>query len=67
VDGRYEASNKTLGERRAKAVAAYLEKKGVESSQLTVTNGGSNNQVGDLSTSAGRRLNRRVEIELSVR
>jgi outer membrane protein OmpA-like peptidoglycan-associated protein len=67
VDGRYEASNKTLGERRAKAVAAYLEKKGVESSQLTVTNGGSNNQIGDLSTSAGRRLNRRVEIELSVR
>jgi len=67
VDGRYEVSNPTLGERRAQAVADYLEQKGVESSRLTVTNGMANNQVGDLETSAGRKLNRRVEIELTVR
>jgi len=67
VDGRYEASNKTLGERRATAVVRYLESKGVESSRLSITNGGANNQIGDLKTSAGRKLNRRVEIELSVR
>jgi len=67
VDGKYEVNNKSLGEQRAKAVAAYLEKKGVESSRLTVTNGGAGDPVGDNSTSAGRRLNRRAVIELSVK
>ncbi|NLT67432.1 MAG: PKD domain-containing protein [Acidobacteria bacterium] len=59
--------SKTLGERRAKAMVAYLEKQGVESSRMTITNGGQNNPVGDNKTAAGRRLNRRVEIELTVR
>jgi len=67
VDGKYEVSIASLGERRAKAVAAYLEKKGVESSRLTITNGGAADPVGDNETSAGRKLNRRAVIELSVR
>jgi outer membrane protein OmpA-like peptidoglycan-associated protein len=65
-DSRYEKSRKALGERRAKAVAAYLEKQGVEASRLTVTDGGANNPVGDNKKAAGRKLNRRVEIELAV-
>jgi outer membrane protein OmpA-like peptidoglycan-associated protein len=63
---RLEKSKKALGESRAKAVAAYLEKQGVEASRLTVTDGGANNPVGDNKKVAGRTLNRRVEIELSV-
>lgn len=58
---------KALGENRAKAVASYLESKGVEASRLTITNGGANNPVGDNKTPAGKKLNRRVEIELTVR
>lgn len=62
-----EGPTKTLGERRAKAVAAYLEKQGVESSRMTITNGGLNNPVGDNKKASGRKLNRRVEIELFVK
>jgi outer membrane protein OmpA-like peptidoglycan-associated protein len=68
TDGsRSEKSSKTLGEKRAKAVAAYLEKQGVEASRMTITNGGANKPVGDDKTAAGRKLNRRVEIELTAR
>jgi outer membrane protein OmpA-like peptidoglycan-associated protein len=62
-----EAGVKGLGEKRAKAMVEYLEKQGVESSRLTATDGGANNPVGDNKTADGRTLNRRVEIELSVR
>ncbi len=58
---------KKLGEQRAKAVAAYLEKRGVESSQMAITDGGTNNPMSDGKTAAGRKLNRRVEIELTAR
>jgi outer membrane protein OmpA-like peptidoglycan-associated protein len=67
TDGsRMETRRKGLGERRAKAVAAYLEKQGIDESRLTITDGGANNPVGDNKKAAGRKLNRRVEIELSV-
>ena len=66
-DSRAETRAKALGEKRAKAVAAYLEKQGVESSRLTITDGGANNPVGDNKTAAGKKLNRRVEIELTAR
>jgi outer membrane protein OmpA-like peptidoglycan-associated protein len=65
-DSRLETRKKGLGEARAKAVAAYLEKQGVEASRLSVTDGGINNPVGDNKKVAGRKLNRRAEIELSV-
>jgi outer membrane protein OmpA-like peptidoglycan-associated protein len=63
----WETSRKALGERRAKAVASYLEEKRIAASRIIITDGGTNNPVGDNKTDAGRRLNRRVEIELSVR
>jgi outer membrane protein OmpA-like peptidoglycan-associated protein len=56
-----------LGIRRARAVADYLKKKGIDESRLTVTDGGTANPVADNKTAAGRRQNRRVEIELSPR
>jgi outer membrane protein OmpA-like peptidoglycan-associated protein len=62
----YEKSRKNLGERRAKAAAAYLQKQGVDVSRMTVTDGGANDPVGDNSKASGRKLNRRVEIELTV-
>jgi OOP family OmpA-OmpF porin len=65
-DSRLEKRKKGLGASRAKAAAAYLEKQGVEASRLTITDGGANNPVGDNKKAAGRTLNRRVEIELSV-
>jgi len=58
---------KKLGEVRAKAMADYLEKKGVEKSRMTVTDGGANNPVGDNKKLDGRKLNRRVEIEITVK
>jgi outer membrane protein OmpA-like peptidoglycan-associated protein len=48
-------------------MADYLVSQGVETSRMTITDGGANNPVGDNKTAAGRTLNRRVEIELSVR
>jgi outer membrane protein OmpA-like peptidoglycan-associated protein len=62
-----ERSDRDLGENRAKAVADHLEKQGVEASQLTLTNGGTNNSVIPKTMATGQKLNRRVEIELSVR
>jgi len=58
---------KKLGEQRAKAMEAYLEKKGVEKSRMTVTDGGANKPAGDNKTLDGRKLNRRVEIEITVK
>ncbi len=66
-DSKLEKRAKKLGEKRAKAVADYLQKQGVEASRLTVTDGGPNNPVGDNKKAAGRTLNRRVEIELAVK
>jgi outer membrane protein OmpA-like peptidoglycan-associated protein len=57
---------KGLGEKRAKAMAAYLEKQGVETSRMTITDGGANNPMSDGKTAAARMLNRRVEVELAT-
>jgi len=54
---------KKLGERRAKAMQDYLAKKGVETSRMKVTDGGANNPLNDKKLM----LNRRVEIELTVK
>ena len=68
TDGsRREASMKNLGRRRAQAVANYLRKKGIDNSRLTVADGGDSKPIGDRATAAGRKQNRRVEIELSPR
>ncbi len=62
-----EKSPKNLGEKRAQAVAKYLAGKGIDSSRMTITDGHANNPVADNAKAAGRRLNRRVEIELAIR
>jgi len=67
TDAKGEKTRKGLGEKRAKAVIAYLTGKGVDASRLTATDGGANNPVADNSKEATRKLNRRVEIELAVR
>jgi len=58
---------KKLGDRRAQAVEDYLKKKGVETSRMATQDGGANNPVGDNKKPAERMLNRRVEIELTVK
>jgi len=63
---RAETSKKGLGEARAKAVAAYLQERGIDSSRIQISNGGVGS-FGDNATAAGRTLNRRVEIEISPR
>ena len=62
-----ETSMKTLGAKRAKAVADYLAKKGVDPSRLSANDGGTSKPIGDDKTEAGRKLNRRAVIELQVR
>jgi OOP family OmpA-OmpF porin len=54
--------NLKLSQRRADAVAAYLEDKGIPSSQLIPQGFGKTHFVATNSTSAGRAQNRRVEL-----
>ena len=56
-----------LGIKRANAAVDYLQKKGIDASRLTATDGGTNNPIADNKTVAGRKQNRRVEIELAAR
>ena len=58
------AYNKGLSERRAKAVASYLEKEGVCSKKLTVKGFGATDFEATNDTVAGRAKNRRVDIIL---
>lgn len=58
------AYNKGLSEKRAKAVASYLEKEGVCSKKLTVKGYGATDFVAPNDTVAGRAKNRRVDIVL---
>jgi outer membrane protein OmpA-like peptidoglycan-associated protein len=68
TDGsRRETRLKGLGLKRAQAVADYLKGKGIDPSRISVADGGAANPIGDNKTEEGRKLNRRVEIELVVR
>ena len=59
-----DGSNQTLSERRAAAVAGYLLQKGVVEARIETIGFGEKQPVADNGTSAGRALNRRVEISL---
>ena len=63
--GSYQ-SNKRLSLERAWSVADYLISNGIESSRLEVSGMGSDFPLVSNSTSSGRALNRRVEIEMIV-
>lgn len=56
--------NQGLSERRAEAVAAYLEARGISRDRLTVAGFSFTQPVADNSTSEGRAQNRRVEIDI---
>lgn len=56
--------NQALSERRANSVAAYLRSQKVLGERLLIVGAGENYPVASNDTSAGRRLNRRVEITI---
>ena len=56
--------NQRLSERRAASVAAYLRSQKVLADRLIEVGGGENYPVASNETSAGRQLNRRVEITI---
>lgn len=55
------AYNKTLSQKRADAVVAYLTEKGIDASRLTSVGYGEEKPIADNATAAGRTKNRRVE------
>jgi outer membrane protein OmpA-like peptidoglycan-associated protein len=57
-------TNKTLSQKRADAVKAYLVKKGIAEDRMTATGFGPEKPVADNKTAAGRAENRRVEFSL---
>jgi outer membrane protein OmpA-like peptidoglycan-associated protein len=59
-----ETTRKGLAESRARAVSAYMQERGIDASRINITAGGVGT-FGDNNTAAGRRLNRRVEVEVA--
>lgn len=59
-----DAYNQKLSVRRAEAVKAYLQGKGVESNRIYTEGKGEKQPVADNTSAAGRAKNRRVEIEV---
>lgn len=53
--------NKTLSEKRAKAVVEYLTSHGIDASRLTAKGMGESKPIGDNKTEEGKEMNRRVE------
>jgi len=58
-----EETNKKLSQQRADAIAAYITRKGVESSRLSAVGYGSEKPVADNKTAEGKAQNRRVELK----
>ena len=59
-----DAYNQKLSVRRAEAVKAYLQAKGIEANRIYTEGKGEKQPVADNKTAAGRAQNRRVEIEV---
>jgi OOP family OmpA-OmpF porin len=59
-----DAYNQKLSVRRAEAVKAYLQSKGVEANRIYTEGKGEKQPVADNKTAEGRAKNRRVEIEV---
>jgi OmpA-OmpF porin, OOP family len=58
-------SNKTLSEKRAEAVKAYLVKKKVAAERLSTVGFGQEQPIGENTNAAGKAKNRRVEFKIS--
>ncbi len=61
-----DAKNLALSEKRAGAVRQALTDRGVDSSKLTSTGRGEENPITTNKTAAGRELNRRVEVNITL-
>jgi len=59
-----KSSNQLLSENRAKSVAGYLIKNGIEPSKITYKGYGSSKPKASNDTEEGRAKNRRVEIKI---
>lgn len=59
-----DAYNQTLSENRARAVASYLEARGVSGARLATRGFGESQPIADNATEQGRAANRRVEIRV---
>ena len=59
-----DANNMKLSENRSKAVAAFLESRGVSSDRMIIKWFGETMPIGDNTTEEGRQKNRRVEFEI---
>jgi OOP family OmpA-OmpF porin len=59
-----QAYNQQLSEKRAKAVADYLNGKGIPSEKIFTEGRGASQPIASNSNEAGRAMNRRVEIEV---
>lgn len=57
--------NKTLSLKRANIVKAYLVSKGLSAEKLTTSGAGGTNPIDSNKTALGRRLNRRIDFELT--
>ena len=57
-----EAYNLRLSERRAKAVADYMESQGISTSRITTKGWGKSKPIADNKTKEGRAKNRRVDV-----
>ena len=60
-----DSINQPLSERRAQAVAQYLNSKGVAATRISQIGYGSKRPIADNNTEAGRAQNRRVEIKIN--
>src|SRR5712671_2672384 len=57
--------NRQLSQRRASAVAQYLESKGLKEARIMTAAGGEDHPIASNSTEQGRAANRRVEVTLA--
>jgi OOP family OmpA-OmpF porin len=57
--------NQALSERRARAVAKWLDDYGIDGSRLTAKGYGESKPVAENDTAAGRQKNRRVEVVIA--
>ena len=62
-----DAKNLALSEQRAGAVRQALSDRGVDASKLTSTGRGEENPITTNKTAAGRELNRRVEVNITLK
>ena len=60
-----EEKNQHLSQERANAVAAYLMNKGINKRRMITKGLGSSSPIETNKTAAGRKLNRRVEVQLT--